>query len=64
MSQFHLVCKKRSNGSKCLTAISADTKDELMTVALQHTSSVHGMGETRGLKDEYKMWMKKGGAPA
>jgi hypothetical protein len=35
-----------------------------MVAALEHASSVHDMGETRGLKDEYKMWMKKGAPPA
>jgi hypothetical protein len=64
MSQFHLVCRKKTNGSKCLTTISSETKDSLLAAALEHASSVHGMGETRGLKDEYKMAMKKGAPPA
>jgi hypothetical protein len=64
MSQFYLVCRKKSNGSKCLATISSGTKDDLLAAALQHASSVHGMEETRGLKDEYKMRMKKGAPPA
>jgi len=64
MSQFYLVCKKRTNGSKCSTTLSADTKENLLTAALQHASSVHGLQETRGLKDEYRSGMKKGGPPA
>ena len=64
MSNFYLVCRKKSNGSKCAAVISADSKEDLVTAALQHASSVHGMGETRGLKDEYKGSIKKGAPPA
>ena len=64
MSQFHLICKTRTNGSKCLTAISGDTKEELLTTALEHALSIHDSMETRGLKDQYKMWIKRGAPPA
>ena len=60
MSGFHLVCKKRTNGSKCLTTLSADSKDELLQVALEHASSVHGLKETTGLKHELKASIRKG----
>ncbi len=60
MSQFYLVCKKKMNGSKCATTITADTKEELLTEALNHASSVHGLQETRGLIDVYRGSMKKG----
>jgi predicted small metal-binding protein len=59
MSGFYLVCKKRSNGSKCTETISADTKEDLLTAAMQHASSAHGIPETRGLKDEYRSRIKK-----
>jgi predicted small metal-binding protein len=64
MSNFYLVCKKRLNGSKCSETISAESKEELMTAALAHASSVHGLSETRGLRDEYRMRTKKGAPPA
>lgn len=60
MSGFHLVCKKRTNGSKCLETLSADTKDELLEIALKHSSSTHGLKETTGLKQELKAIMRKG----
>ena len=60
MSKFYLVCKKRSNGSKCSQAFEADTKEELLEAALQHASLVHNLQETRGLKDEYRSGIKKG----
>jgi hypothetical protein len=44
-------------------SISADTKEDLLVAALKHASSVHGLQETRGLKDEYRSGIKKG-APA
>jgi len=60
MSGFYLVCRKRSNGNKCSATISAESKEELLASALQHAVSVHGLKETRGLKDEYRSAMKKG----
>lgn len=60
MAGYHIVCKRRTNGSKCLTTISADSKDELLQVALQHSSSAHGLNETTGLKQELKALMRKG----
>ena len=60
MSGFYLICPKRSNGSKCFETISAETKEDLLTEALQHASSAHGLQETRSLKDEYRARMKKG----
>lgn len=60
MSGFHLVCKKRTDGSKCLTTLSAESKDELVQVALEHSRSVHGLKETSGLKQELRAAIKKG----
>jgi len=60
MSGFHLVCKKRTNGSKCLMTLSADSKEELLQMALQHTSLDHGLKETTGLKHELKASIRKG----
>jgi predicted small metal-binding protein len=45
-------------------AITADTKENLLTAALEHASTVHGLQETRGLKDEYRGGIKKGAPPA
>ena len=59
MSGFELVCKKRSNGSKCSTTLSADSKEQLLEKALDHYSSAHGMRETTGLKQELKASMRK-----
>jgi len=61
---YYLVCKKKTNGSKCSTAIAADTKEDLVEAAMQHALSVHGLPETRGLKDVYKGSIKKGAPPA
>lgn len=60
MAGYHLVCRKRSNGSKCSTVLSADSKDELLQAALDHSSSAHGMSETMALKQELKASMRKG----
>jgi len=60
MSGFYLVCRKRSNGSKCSMTISADSKEELLSAAMHHAVSVHGLKETRGLKEELRAEMKKG----
>jgi hypothetical protein len=64
MSKFYLVCKQRTNGSKCSMAITSDTKEDLLAAALEHASSVHDLKETRGLKDSYRGSMKKGAPPA
>jgi predicted small metal-binding protein len=60
MSGYYLVCKERTNGSKCSMTISADSKEELLKAALQHASSIHGIKETRGFDDELMARMKKG----
>ena len=60
MAGFHYVCKKRSNGSKCTTTLSADSKEELLEAALEHSSSAHGLKTTMGLKQEVKAGMRKG----
>jgi len=64
MSQFYIVCRKRTNGSKCSMAISADTKEDLLTAAIEHAVSIHSLQDTRGLRDEYRVWVKKGTPPA
>lgn len=59
MAGYYLVCRKRSNGSKCSMTFSADSKEDLLKSALEHSVSVHGLKETRGLKDELRADMKK-----
>jgi len=57
---YYLVCKKKTNGSKCSETIAADTKQDVLTAALNHAQLVHGLPETRGLIDEFKCATKKG----
>jgi predicted small metal-binding protein len=60
MAGFHVVCPKRTNGSKCSTTLSADTKPELLEKALDHVTSAHGLKVTMGLKQELNARMRKG----
>ena len=60
MAGYHIVCKRRSNGSKCSTSLFAESKDELLEAALDHSLEAHGLKMTTGLKQELKASMRKG----
>ncbi len=60
MSFYYLVCRNRSNGSKCSMTFSAESKEEVLKAAVQHASSMHGQKDTRAFRDELRAEMKKG----
>ena len=60
MSGYYLKCRERTDGVKCSTIISADSKEELLKETLQHLLSVHGRKESMALDDQLRAQMKRG----
>jgi len=58
MSRKYLDCREQP-GSNCSVAISADTDDELIEIAVQHAVSAHGYQDGPELRKELRQMMKK-----
>ena len=59
MSGYSIVCQNSTNDVKCSKTISAASKEELLKLAVEHMTSVHGLKRTRGLEDQIRARMKK-----
>jgi predicted small metal-binding protein len=46
MARKYVDCRELPSESKCSVAVSADSEEELMQVAVQHAVSVHGEKDT------------------
>ena len=56
-----LDCREHPDSqNKCTIAISADTDEELIDVAVQHAVSKHGMQDSPELRTEIKKMIKVG----
>ena len=58
MERYCIDCRDHPSDVKCTLAFSADTKEELMDVVMDHGVKVHGMEDTpevrKGLAKEFK----------
>lgn len=63
MSRKYIDCRDYPSVSKCSVAISADTVDELMEVAIRHAVQVHGHKDTPEVRSQLRKAIKDG-APA
>ena len=64
MSRKYIDCRDYPSDSKCTVAISADTEQELLEIAVQHAVTVHGHEDTPQFRDELRKAMKDGTPPA
>lgn len=64
MSRKYIDCRDYPSDSKCTVAISADTDEELLEVAVQHAVTVHGHEDTPQFRDELRQAIKDGTPPA
>lgn len=65
MGRYYVDCRDYpSTDAKCSVAIAADTKDELLEVAVQHAVKAHGFKDTSEFRNELKKGFKEGTPPA
>jgi predicted small metal-binding protein len=60
MERYYLDCRDYPSEVKCSVAISADTKEELLDVAMQHGVKVHGFKDTPEFRQNLIKGFKKG----
>jgi len=60
MSRKYIDCREFPSETHCSIAISADTEEELLKVAVQHAVAVHGHTDTPELREQVKQCIKEG----
>jgi predicted small metal-binding protein len=63
MARKYVDCREIPSDSKCTVAISADSENELIEVAVQHAVSVHGHHDTAEFRKMLKQAVKTGTPP-
>ena len=61
MSRKYMDCREYPSDKNCSVAISADTEDELLEVAVDHGVQVHGHTDTPEFRDSIKKAFKTEG---
>jgi predicted small metal-binding protein len=64
MSRKYIDCRDYPSDSNCTVAISADTEQELLEVAVQHAVTIHGHEDSPQFRDELRKAIKVGTPPA
>ncbi|MBT8329366.1 MAG: DUF1059 domain-containing protein [Desulfofustis sp.] len=65
MSRYHIDCRDYpSKDVSCTVALSADTKEELLEVVVEHGTKVHGYEDTAEFRENIVKEFKQGPAPA
>jgi len=64
MARYYVDCRNFPSDSNCTVAISADTKEELLEVAVDHAIKVHGHEDTPGFRKQLISGFKMGTPPA
>ena len=63
MSRTYIDCREVPSDSNCTVAISADSEDELMEAAVQHSVSVHHHQDTPELREAIRKAFHPGSPP-
>ncbi len=63
MPRKFIDCREFPSESKCSVAISADTEDELLAVAVQHAVAVHGHEDSPDFRAQLKEAIREGRPP-
>ena len=65
MARRYIDCRQYPQAAekKCTIAISADTDDELVTVAMQHAVATHGVKDTPEFRKEIRKGIRVGTPP-
>lgn len=64
MKRQYIDCREFPSESKCTVAISADSADELLDIAVQHAVTVHKHKDTPELRKQLRAMFKRGMPPA
>ena len=64
MARKYIDCRAFPSQMNCTVAMSADSEEELMEVALQHAVKVHGHKDTAEFRQQLKKAFKVGNPPA
>ena len=59
MARKFIDCREYPSESKCTVAISADSEQELLEVAVQHAVAIHGHSDTPELRSTLKTLFKE-----
>ena len=60
MERYYIDCRDYPSDIKCSVALSADTKEELLDVVVQHGEKVHGYKDTPDFRENIVKEFKKG----
>ncbi len=63
MGRKFIDCREFPSEMNCTVALSADSEDELLEVAVQHAVSVHGHKDTPDLRSMIRGTIKNGAPP-
>jgi predicted small metal-binding protein len=60
MARKFVDCREFPSEKNCTIAISADTEDEILTVAVQHAVATHGHTDTPEFRQKLRGMIKTG----
>jgi predicted small metal-binding protein len=60
MKRLYIDCREFPSESKCTVAISAESADELLEIAVQHAVSIHKDQDTPELRKQLRQMFKPG----
>ncbi len=60
MPRKYIDCREYPSENKCTVAISADTEQEILKVAVQHAVTSHGHKDTPEFREQLRRMIKTG----
>lgn len=63
MTRKFIDCREFPSDMHCSVAISADSEDELLQIAVEHAISVHGHSDSPELRQQLRQLFKDGSPP-
>jgi predicted small metal-binding protein len=60
MARYYIDCRDYPSDKNCSVALSADSKEELLEVAIQHGTRVHGYEDTPDFRKQMIKEFKEG----
>lgn len=63
MTRKFIDCREFPSDTNCTVAISADSEEELLRIAVEHACSVHGHTDTQELRTQIRQLFKDGMPP-
>ena len=60
MARKYIDCREYPSEKKCTVAISADTEQEILAIAVQHAVASHGHKDTPEFREQLRRMIKTG----